>query len=1112
MSLHLKTVIVVVFLISLWPLCSTEPSFRIIAPQTICKHENNGSLTSNPQAVVVGLQPRDGMKLSYKVRIFFKSTASRVRSQRNTLLVWKAIRSLENRINVKERMQISKQNMFSINKTEVEPGVIYMFHIVGITDAGEVSKQQLFTMKYTDGVLERNETKAGLNFLLIGAESTVASIPYTITARVSFCKPRYDYYLRWKMLGLDEEFQDVLHTTGTVLKIPPNSLIAGKEYEVQATVIQSDNSLELAQDFITVQVMKRGFQAYIIPTAVKIGLNKPAIFEVFIQEFDNNCEELDIIWECTANDGGKCPPTETVNSTKFEFVFKTQGSYEISATLKLGELTRSIRAEVTIDPTVYLSFEFSNIPSLVPSAGQALQFSVLMVDLIPNCKAGWSTAQEEGFVFIPPEEIGDGFATVEIKDLEKEYLSEIADFGNSTSNKEIVLNIPTASGKWQGLKGDANYKFRLDTVCPGPYDPNDVESVKRKVVSSFEFVVYTNSPPIGGELHVKPLNGSALQTVFEISSDSAKDLLLDGPLSYEFIIQVGQYNISLGKFYEFKSLDTQLPYSDPSVKVMSRVCDIRGACNINLGPIVKVDPIEYSQEETELIENRIREAFERTDFNEAQNLMLMAGLTYKNSPNTLEVFEKFKTFATNLLRKEIDKQYESPTEKYYISKEDVVNFISQTKVNLEILDIKDPGLLEKLLDLLDLAAEENNDGAYANIENFRRRKKRNLDSESVVLPLEGRSIIDAAYVRMNLNLIEKIMQSYSGGNMQKEKSKLAQKIPVLASKMCNSDLITKESIYSSIAAIDVEKMTGSHLIEKTFTIANYFAKETGHYQIKIPKLKSRVKYYCVAFIQFPEDYFDGDKQFSYRIQIIDLATSLPIKEVESPSESTVVGFKMSRTDNKNDICLMRKMLEWSPEFCSTKQLTDFQILCECRNFGFVKTGKRQNYIQDDVVTIGSLTTNPLISAISPPSDNIINKPTTNEIILPSSPSPTLPTTADPTTLSQSPPTKPPPKQPTAAQPPPGKPPLNTKDKDSEERIVTASPLSYIIPLIGLLLILLVIGAVIFYRRRKRSILGNSVPGFDIMVTYPREPRPGLKYAKFYDEHLMTGNFNNPSES
>ncbi|XP_055905166.1 uncharacterized protein LOC129940746 [Eupeodes corollae] len=251
MSLHLKTIIVIVLLISQWPLClaQTLPSFRIIAPQTICKHENNGSLTSSPQAVVVGLQPRDGMKLSYKVRIFFKSTPNRVRSQRNTLLVWKAIRSLENRLNVKERIQISKQNMFSINKTEVEPGVIYMFHIVGITDAGEVSKQQLFTMKYTDGMLERNETQAGLNFLLIGAESTVASIPYTITARVSFCKPRYDYYLRWKMLGLDEEFQDLLHTTGTVLKIPANSLIAGKEYEVQAAVIQSDNSIELAQVF-----------------------------------------------------------------------------------------------------------------------------------------------------------------------------------------------------------------------------------------------------------------------------------------------------------------------------------------------------------------------------------------------------------------------------------------------------------------------------------------------------------------------------------------------------------------------------------------------------------------------------------------------------------------------------------------------------------------------------------------------------------------------------------------------------------------------------------------------------------------------------------------------
>ncbi|XP_055907089.1 uncharacterized protein LOC129942256 [Eupeodes corollae] len=838
--------------------------------------------------------------------------------------------------------------------------------------------------------------------------------------------------------------------------------------------------------------MKKGFQAYIIPTSVKIGLNKPAIFEVFIQDFDNNCEPLDIIWECTANDGENCPTTESVNSTKFEFIFKTQGSYEISATLKLGELTRSIRAEVTVDPTVYLSFEFSNIPNLIPPAGQELQFSVLMIDLIPNCKAGWSTAQEEGFVYIPPEEIGDGFGTVEIRDLEKEYLSEIADYGNSTSNKEIVLNIPMASGKWQGLKGDLNYKFRLDTVCPGPYDPNDVESSKKKVVSSFEFVIYTNSPPTGGDLHVKPLSGKALQTVFEISSESAKDLLLDTPLSYEFLIQIGQYNISLGKFYEFKSLDTQLPYSEPEVQIMSRVCDIRTACSINLGPSVKVDPVQYTPEEIEMLENRIKEAFQRTDFSEGQNLMIIAGITYKNSPNNQEAFENFKTFASNLLRKEIDRQYESPTEKYYISKEDIVNFIAQTKINFEILDIKDPELLEKLLDLLDLAAEENTDGTSANIESFR-RKRRDLDSDAMLLPLEGRSIIDAAYVRMNLNLIEKIMQSYKdqSGNMQKEKSKIAQKIPLLAMKMCNSDLITKESIYSSVASIDVDKMTGNHLVEKSFTIPNYFTKETGQFQIKMPSLKSRVKYYCAAFIQFPEDYFDGDQEVTYKLQIIDIATSSQIKEIEKPSDRVIVNFKISKSNQNHDICLMRNMEEWLPEFCSTKKLTDFQIVCECRNFGYVKTGNSKNYISEEVITVEPLTVKPFTSGISPLNDNIINKPTTSVTKYPSSPRPNPPTPATTQATSQST--------------------INTKDKDSEERTATASTLGYVIPLVGLLLILTVIGGVIVYKKR-RTMLGSSLQGFDIMETYPRVPRPGLKYAKFYDEHLMTGNFNNASVS
>ncbi|XP_037943227.1 uncharacterized protein LOC119676072 [Teleopsis dalmanni] len=170
------------------------PSFRIIAPQNICKQDSNATALKLPDGITVSFQPKDGFKLSYKFRIFFKTIGPEIFTQRETLIVWKAVRALEQRLNTKDRLTISKDNMVFISKAEVVAGVSYIFHVYGITDAGETTKEQVFTIQYSNGVFQNENVPEGINLLLIGSETTVAASKYSLHAKVSFCKPKFNYF------------------------------------------------------------------------------------------------------------------------------------------------------------------------------------------------------------------------------------------------------------------------------------------------------------------------------------------------------------------------------------------------------------------------------------------------------------------------------------------------------------------------------------------------------------------------------------------------------------------------------------------------------------------------------------------------------------------------------------------------------------------------------------------------------------------------------------------------------------------------------------------------------------------------------------------------------
>lgn len=63
------------------------------------------------------------------------------------------------------------------------------------------------------------------------------------------------------------------------------------------------------------------------------------------------------------------------------------------------------------------------------------------------------------------------------------------------------------------------------------------------------------------EFQVTPLNGTALKTIFKISTGVAGDLDIDYPLKYTFQYKVDGFTINLGEYYDNMVTSAILPYS-----------------------------------------------------------------------------------------------------------------------------------------------------------------------------------------------------------------------------------------------------------------------------------------------------------------------------------------------------------------------------------------------------------------------------------------------------------------------------------------------------------------------------------------------------------------------
>lgn len=164
------------------------------------------------------LQTKGGQKLHYNVTVQFSLLNGFV-SQRHTLKLWESIRKLEKRLQ-KEREAISDGNQISIDNEELPSGVIYTFQVVGIDQTGTASQEQHFTLTYRGKNLQASVVQDGssstgdVSLLLLGSEVSYPDVPFTVTAKVIFCKAKNNYKvgrsatLRNKLFDSQPVFRD----------------------------------------------------------------------------------------------------------------------------------------------------------------------------------------------------------------------------------------------------------------------------------------------------------------------------------------------------------------------------------------------------------------------------------------------------------------------------------------------------------------------------------------------------------------------------------------------------------------------------------------------------------------------------------------------------------------------------------------------------------------------------------------------------------------------------------------------------------------------------------------------------------------------------------------
>ncbi|XP_058117263.1 uncharacterized protein LOC131284600 [Anopheles ziemanni] len=1142
-----------------------NPSFRIIAPEFICHPErsrgnsvsnttdsiqrNSSEPVANPRQLTIGFQTKGGQRLHYRVTTYFKLLDGFV-SQRHTLGLWRAVRLLEQRIR-RDRDLIADSGQLAMNTDELVPGAVYVFGVVGVTDDGTVSDEQNFTMTYRsqeqgasfesfDGAASSNDD---VSLLLLGSETAYADMEYSVTAQLIFCRRRTDYFFRWSIEGLDEPSVHVSMERSETLRVPADSFTPGHTYGIHVEVHTSSGEQGiLTMTRMKVTILQRQTTLVLVPSEAVVGINQPTQIKAHIT---GGRPDLETKWTCLREEGDtkECEDMMEIGDAATTATFFKVGNYSITAsTSGIGTDVASntlLSVNSKVLPSVRL-LEWSQYPAV---SGAPFRMLVSVSGLVPKCQSNWTVLREDGFAYFDPSEI-PAEADVEkgslgnfyIRDIEENFLSELVDYGNDTVVKDIVLSIPGADTgvdrSWKGLEPDVRYKFRLETKCPEPidYDQSITAQQERKLVEShWTFVLETNGAPQAPAVEVTPVgNGTALETVFQIISGLAKDSKQDYPLRYSFWYVADGVDINVGSFYEITSAETVLPYTrNGTVRTYVVVCDSREACTKADGPEVHIVlGKEPSDEEISFALGSIDGFFDRLNLREALKVAfeLLVTLRNQNSPRYAGTYQRF----VDIFRQAVVRVGKMYTETTFLSEATIQQFIMQAKPILDLEEASNHELFQQLLELMEPPGVA---------ESVPRRRKRST------APVQASASV--AKISNKLYLMEGMTASSNVSVARESRTALLNYVHQAAKEYCMS--VSYHEYVGQLITLTVNRHRSlSEVNFQQFEITNKVLLRVPPRRSEFRDAFPETEYFCVGRVYYARDIF-----VERAVHELDLGFyETFLLSIEKGGMWTLISWRsdyflwsLDGRQLPNVTCQLREDDVWTGKHCITTETPTDEVLCNCTKMGYLRlSNETEPELDTSWSTTDMFSTEAVTTAETVPESTAASRmeSTSNSAVIETSSTPaittnlvrtstpgvasttesdmvTLPSRADASTTPQSVTehvTLEPPSTNGTSLTEHGPSPLQAGDISGSGKALapTGEPLhnrpmatsSIAYTILGALGISTLLMAVLTVAYRRRRVVLRLADELHTVPNRARTQSPHVRYARFQDEHNMTG--------
>ncbi|XP_049278823.1 uncharacterized protein LOC125761598 [Anopheles funestus] len=1119
-----------------------KPTFRIIAPEFICNpaegyrsnHDNNsatvgvarGNSTQSTRQLTIGFQTNGGQRLHYRVKTYFTLLDDNgFISQRHTVGLWRAVRQLEQRVR-RDRDMIAQNGQMTIGTDDLLPGVVYSFGVVAVDADGMESEEQNFTMTYRNvdqgasfehGGSTRSDDDVSL--LLLGAEKSYADVEYLVTAQLIFCRRRTDYYFRWTIGAMsDSELSAVTMERSKMLRVPAGSFLPGQQYEIEVSVFSTTSADEaIAQAHMSVTVLRRDPEVVLFPTDAIVGIDQA----VQLRSYASGGE---VVWSCQkTGDDSNCADTFEISDGDAVVTFYNVGQYHVKVSIDgdSGEKTESqclLTVNPKVTPTVKI-LQWSQYPAI---GRESFEMLVSVAGLVPNCYSNWTILQgEDGFAYFDPALLPNGgtLGGLFIRDIEENFLSELVDYGNDTVVKDITLSIPagTATGSWKGLEPDVRYKFRLQAFCPEPMDDSKMAGQQRQreqVQSHWTFVLETNGAPEVLPIEISPeSNGTALETVFKLTTGIAKDTERDYPLRYSFWYIADGVDVHIATIYEITSAETVLPYTKTgSVETYAIVCDSRNACTKIIGPNVSLTAgAEPSVADISYAFESMEGFFNRLNYRDALKCAfeLLITLRNRNSPQYESAYRRF----VDLLQQSIAHIRKVYGETTYLSDASIQEFIMQTKPILDLEESNNHELFQQLLELMDPAP----------------RSKRSSQTSPLHAPE------NVTKVSTKLSLMESLTVSKNVSVANQARTSLLNFVHQATKNYCTTEsyhvyvgqLITlKMNRYRSLSEINLRQVAVPNNV--------LFSAPTD----RVPFLNGfpETEYYCFGRIYYARDLFVQKEAHELDLGFYEAF----VLSVEKGGMWTLLDWKSDyfqwSLDGRrlpNVTCQLWTDNIWSSKHCVTEETVTDEVRCNCTKMAYLRISNETESVSNEstsrnittdstALTVTSVTESSPESTVSPEHGNFSEAVTVVSDLATTSWSSTA-NTSDVVTATESDmltlgstlgnTTEPTESFPVAS-------PSNTSIADNgpsallqggnetgntllRNQSLEVSSIGYTIAGALAIAFLAMVLVTVIYRRRK-AVLRLADELHTVPSRTRTQPSPHVRYARFQDEHNMTG--------